>query len=176
MLWAAMVAVVACAAAGIVLRRRRRDDERCAAHVRRLRELAGDGSEAGLRRLEAHARECHERGPGRASAEAWFAYGCALLEAGRPERATRAFQLAAHAHAGLNAAVLFAFACLKTRDSDMPRFAEIVGETYAEIRRPPIPEGRWERTLLAAMNGGGVAMQVVKEVGDGRRPPRAFRP
>jgi len=100
--------------------------------------------------LESHAHRCHEAGPGPAAAEAWFALGCTLLDAGKPQQATRPFQLACHAYPGLNAATLLAFACLKTRDDDMPDFPRILAETYAEIRKPQIPAGRWERIFLDA--------------------------
>ncbi len=106
------------------------------------RGLGGD-----IEPLRRHAHECHERGPARAAAEAWYVLGCALLDLQRPEEATRAFQLSCHAHPGLGAAVLLAFTCLKTRSSDMPGFVRILLDTYRETGSHPIPAGAWERQV-----------------------------
>lgn len=149
--------------------------------ARRARELAASVHRAGegdLDRLRAVARRRHEEGPGPAAAEAWFALGCGLLNANRPEEATRAFQLACHSHPGLGSATLLAFACLKTRASDMPEFLRLLVETHAEIGRPRIPETAWESRVLDGLGaacrppsarGGSLATALL------RLPLRAVR-
>jgi hypothetical protein len=152
-MWSIVVLVVvvggAIGAASAVLRLRER--RRRAAHLDYLRPLVQAAGEPELATLDAHARSCHNEGPGPATAEAWYALGCARLAAGQPEPATRAFQLCCHAHAGMESAVLLAFACLKTRAEDMPQFRRIVEETYDEIHRPPIPATHWERDVLTTL-------------------------
>lgn len=142
----AAVAVTAVAA----ILRRKREGCRCRVHAYDLRLLSDQALGGDWTALESRAHRCHEAGPGPAAAEAWFALGCSLLDTGKPQQATRPFQLACHAQAGMNAAVLLAFTCLKTRNEDMPDFPRILAETYAEIRKPPIPAGRWERIFLDA--------------------------
>lgn len=114
--------------------------------------MLGQAGRDDIERLRSHARECHERSPGPPAAEAWYVFGCALLNAQRPEEATRAFQLACHAHPGLESATLLAFTCLKTRASDMPELLRLLVETHGEIGSPPLRCGRWERCLLDGLH------------------------
>jgi hypothetical protein len=145
-------AFVVLAAAGLAAHRRRVSERaRCRAHAQELRCLLERARCGNHQPLEQHAHACHERGPGRAAAEAWYALGCALLDQERPEAATRVFQLACHAHAGLSSAVLLAFTCLKTRASDLPNLLRIVLETHAEIGSPRIPGSVWERCFLGGL-------------------------
>ncbi len=147
MAWFVAGIAALCAAALLIRRRRLRERARCSAHVRQLRPMLERALRGDIEPLRRHAHECHERGPARAAAEAWYVLGCALLDLQRPEEATRAFQLSCHAHAGLGAAVLLAFACLKTRSSDMPGFVRILLDTYRETGSQPIPAGPWERQV-----------------------------
>ncbi|MGB9623638.1 MAG: hypothetical protein ACPMAQ_02135 [Phycisphaerae bacterium] len=141
-------AIAALCAAGLLIRRRRlRERARCSVHVRQLRSMLERALRGDIEPLRRHAHECHERGPARAAAEAWYVLGCALLDLQRPEEATRAFQLSCHAHPGLGAAVLLAFTCLKTRSPDMPGFVRILLDTYRETGSHPIPAGAWERQV-----------------------------
>lgn len=149
---AAVVAVGACVVGALLIRQRAAATE---AHLRRLAAMIADGSPASIERLAQHAHDCHRAGPGRTAAEAWYALGCALLNAYEPERATRAFQLACHAHPGLDTAALLAFACLKTRREDMPNLAKIVIETQPEVRRLRVPASRWEQRVLAGLASNG---------------------
>ena len=125
------------------------------AHARQLRVWLAGRSAADIEHLRKHVRALHDRAPGAATAEGWYALGCAWLNARNPEAATRAFQLACHAHPGLDSAVLLAFACLRMRGPDMPRLLPILLETYEEIRRPSIPGSAWERLFLRELGAPG---------------------
>lgn len=133
-------------------RGRLREQKRCFVHGQRLRSMLLRASHGDLDALRQYAQTCHEAGPSPVAAEAWFALGCALLDDRQPEEATRAFQIACHTHPGLESATLLAFACLKTRASDMGEFLRIVVETYSEIGQPRIPGSAWEREVLAAIH------------------------
>ncbi len=152
MYWIVGAAVVAGGIAIIACRRYLREQQRILAHARQLRPLLQRARADDPAPLRSHALDCHEHHPGRAAAEAWFVLGCALLDACRPEEATRPFQLACHAAPGLSSAVLLAFSCLKTRHADMPNLLRILLETYEEIGRPAIPGSAWERAFLAGIH------------------------
>ncbi len=152
MLWPVAAAAFFFVIGAIARRSLIRERARCAAHARQLRALmqrARNGDPAPLR---AHVKASHERGPGRESAEAWLVLGYTLLDSGKPEEATRAFQVACHACPGLNTAILLAFTCLKTRAADMPTFLPRLLETYADLHHPLIPGSRWEKVLLGGLH------------------------
>lgn len=150
--WVA-IAIIVFGVAGLIFRGcRLRERSRCVAHARQLRSLLQRARSGDMGPLRAHANACHERGPGPEAAEAWFSLGCALLDRQRPEDATRTFQLACHAHAGLASATLLAFTGLKVRAEEMPDLARRVVETHAELGRPAIPGSGWERQFLRALH------------------------
>jgi hypothetical protein len=148
MLWLIVAALIAGTGAMALGWQQLRERSRCVVHARQLHAWLAGGTAADVEQLKRHARELHDRASGAAAAEAWYALGCALLDARNPEEATRAFQLACHAHPGLESAVLLAFACLRIRGADMPRMLPILLETYEETKRPAIPGSAWERVLL----------------------------
>jgi len=93
-------------------------------------------------------RPAHER------AAALILEGCAWLDRGRPDRATRLFQVAYHAEPDYASAGVLAFACMKVAGGRVEEMLATLMATWHEAGRPVLGSSRRERALLAACRRG----------------------
>lgn len=79
--------------------------------------------------------------------------GCAWLDRDQCERAARPFQMAYHADAGCESAMVLAFACMKVSQRNTDQFLPTLIETWNEVGRPCLPKSSREREMLDAFRG-----------------------